>query len=44
MTSPFQYGVFLSHNHADKPRVRRLAELLKTAGARVWCLFFSVVS
>ena len=26
----FQYDVFLSHNHADKPRVRRLAERLAT--------------
>ena len=25
MPSDFQYYVFLSHNHADKPRVRRLA-------------------
>lgn len=36
-TSPeFKYDVFLSHNHADKPRVRRLAERLKAAGVRVW--------
>ena len=32
----FHYDVFLSHNHADKPRVRRLAERLKAAGVRVW--------
>ena len=32
----FLYDVFLSHNHADKPRVRRLAERLKAAGVRVW--------
>ncbi len=32
----FPYDVFLSHNHADKPRVRRLAERLKAAGVRVW--------
>lgn len=31
MSETFQYDVFLSHNHADKPRVRRLAERL-----RVW--------
>ena len=28
----FDYDVFLSHNQADKPRVRRLAERLKAAG------------
>jgi hypothetical protein len=28
MTTEFQYDVFLSHNQADKPRVRRLAERL----------------
>ncbi len=32
----FPYDVFLSHNRADKPRVRRLAERLKAAGVRVW--------
>ena len=32
----FPYDVFLSHNHADKPRVRRLGERLKAAGVRVW--------
>ncbi len=36
MPKAFQYDVFLSHNHADKPRVRRLAERLKAAGVRVW--------
>jgi len=36
MPEPFLYDVFLSHNQADKPRVRRLAERLKAAGARVW--------
>ncbi len=36
MTAQFEYDVFLSHNHADKPRVRRLAERLKAAGVRVW--------
>jgi WD40 repeat protein/RNase P subunit RPR2 len=36
MSADFQYDVFLSHNHADKPRVRRLAERLKAAGVRVW--------
>ena len=32
----FNNDVFLSHNHADKPRVRRLAERLRDAGLRVW--------
>ena len=32
----FQFDVFLSHNQADKPRVRRLAERLRAAGLRVW--------
>jgi WD40 repeat protein/RNase P subunit RPR2 len=36
MPDSFQYDVFLSHNHADKPKVRRLAERLKAAGVRVW--------
>lgn len=36
MTSPVQYAVFLSHNHADKPQARRLAERLKAARVRVW--------
>ena len=31
----FRYDVFLSHNHADKPRVRRLAERLKAAGVHM---------
>ncbi len=34
--STFQYDVFLSHNRADKPRVRALAERLRSAGLRVW--------
>jgi hypothetical protein len=29
MKDPFQYDVFLSHNQADKPRVRCLAERLR---------------
>jgi hypothetical protein len=33
---PFSYDVFLSHNHKDKPQVRRLAERLRAAGLRVW--------
>ena len=33
---PFSYDVFLSHNTADKPRVRQLAQRLRTAGLRVW--------
>jgi hypothetical protein len=36
MSSEFQYDVFLSHNSADKPRVRRLAERLRAANLRVW--------
>jgi WD40 repeat protein/GTPase SAR1 family protein len=32
----FSYDVFLSHNHADKPRVRKLAEKLREAELRVW--------
>ena len=32
MTTEFPYDVFLSHNQADKPRVRRLAEGLWVAG------------
>ena len=36
MKEPFPYDVLLSHNQADKPRVRRLAERLRAAGLRVW--------
>ena len=36
MARDFPFDVFLSHNQADKPRVRRLAERLKGAGLRVW--------
>lgn len=36
MADDFTYDAFLSHHHADKPRVRRLAERLRTAGLRVW--------
>jgi WD40 repeat protein len=36
MTDTFLFDVFLSHNKADKPRVRRLAERLKAKGMRVW--------
>ena len=32
----YPFDVFLSHNNADKPRVRRLAEQLRAAGLRVW--------
>lgn len=31
----FEFDVFLSHNQADKPRVRRLAERLRVTGLRV---------
>ncbi|MEK7676774.1 MAG: hypothetical protein AAB676_13160 [Verrucomicrobiota bacterium] len=34
MLDHFQCDVFLSHNQADKPRVRRLAERLRAAGGR----------
>lgn len=36
MSAEFQYDVFLSHNSADKPRVRRLAERLRDAAQRLW--------
>ncbi|TLU87712.1 MAG: TIR domain-containing protein [Chlorobium sp.] len=36
MAASFLYDVFLSHNQADKPKVRRLAERLRSAGVRVW--------
>lgn len=36
MNPEFKYDAFLSHNRADKPRVRKLAERLKQAGLRVW--------
>ena len=36
MSAKFPFDVFLSHNSQDKPRVRRLAERLKSAGLRVW--------
>src|SRR5947209_8435392 len=36
MGADFQYDVFLSHNQADKPKVRRLAERLRAGGLRVW--------
>jgi hypothetical protein len=32
----FQYDVFVSHNQADKPRVRPIAQLLEAMGLRVW--------
>ena len=32
----FEYDVFLSHNSKDKPRVQKLAELLRQAGLKVW--------
>jgi hypothetical protein len=32
----FDYDVFLSHAHADKKRVRPIAERLRDAGLRVW--------
>jgi hypothetical protein len=34
MPDSFQYDVFLSHNQADKPRSRPLAERLRAAGLR----------
>ena len=35
MSRTFEYDVFLSHNQADKPWVRRLVERLQAAGLRV---------
>ncbi len=36
MSDHFQFDVFLSHNRADKPRVRRLAERLNGGGREVF--------
>lgn len=36
MKNTFEFDVFLSHNIADKPRVRILAEKLRDAGLKVW--------
>jgi hypothetical protein len=36
MANEFKFDVFLSHNKADKSRVRQLAERLRAAGLRVW--------
>ena len=36
MSDHFEFDVFLSHNKADKPQVRRLAERLKAERVRVW--------
>ena len=36
MSDNFQHDVFLSHNKADKARVRQLAERLRSAGMRIW--------
>ena len=36
MPDTLAHDVFLSHNQADKPRVRRLAERLRAANLRVW--------
>lgn len=36
MPDGFSFDVFLSHNSQDKSRVRRLAELLRAKGLRVW--------
>jgi hypothetical protein len=32
----FAYDVFLSYHSGDRPRVQRLAERLRKAGARAW--------
>ena len=32
----FSYDIFLSHNKADKDRIRQLAERLRDEGLRVW--------
>jgi len=36
MLDSFHCDIFLSHNSADKPRVRRLAERLRAADLRAW--------
>ena len=36
MTSPFDYDLFLSHSHKDKPLIRKLADKLTRDGVRVW--------
>ena len=36
MANDFKYDVFLSHNQADKSRVRWLAERLRDTGLRFW--------
>lgn len=36
MSTTFQFDVFLSYAHADKQKVRRLAEKLRKAGLGVW--------
>lgn len=36
MVGEDRFDVFLSHNSADKPMVRRLAKKLQTRGLRVW--------
>jgi hypothetical protein len=36
MTERIKFDVFLSHNSLDKPRVRQLAEALKSEGLLVW--------
>ena len=40
MKVPFQYDVFLSHNQADKTRVRWMAERLRAAGGHAQALWF----
>ena len=35
MSTEFRFDVFLNHNHAEKGRVRRLAERLKAAGVQM---------
>ena len=35
-TQEYAYHVFLSHNSADKPRVREIAEKLRDEGLKVW--------
>jgi len=42
MSANFLWHVFLSHSSHDKERVHRLAEKLRDAGLRVWCVVDAV--
>jgi WD40 repeat protein len=36
VSSPFDYDVYLSYSHKDKPTIRKLADKLTSDGIRVW--------